>query len=159
MSDTSSTAPSAAFPGYGLPSAYATRVTSPPSSSIAITGSENATAEADATAERSAAVSALTWPGAAMFGPKSVTPASPRSSASRIQRRRGNPGKRRDQDRVRQPGQGRVRARLQRGHPFTAPATRPARRRRWTSRKKTKTGIVNSVEAAMIAPQSAPFRP
>ena len=73
--------------------------------------------------------------------------------------RRRTPRERRDEDGVRQPGQARVRAGLQRRHPFTAPATRPARRRRWTSRKKAKTGTVNSVEAAMIAPQSAPFRP
>ena len=72
VSATSSTAPSAAFPGYGDPEAYATRVTSPPSSSMAMTGSTGAAA-------RRAAVSATVSP--VTFAPKKVTPASPRSSA------------------------------------------------------------------------------
>ena len=39
-------------------------------------------------------------------------------------------------------------------HPLTAPAVRPKAIRRWTSRKKTTTGIAVSVEAAISAPQS-----
>ena len=76
------------------------------------------------------------------------------------------PGERRDEDRVGQAEQARVGARPGArprrrvvAHPFTAPATRPAARRRWTSRKKAMTGIVNSVEAAMIGPHWAPFLP
>jgi len=74
----------------------------------------------------------------------------------------GGPGEGRDEDRVGQPDQRRVQAGA-RGrvvaHPFTAPATRPPARRRRTSRKKAMTGIVNSVDAAMIGPHWAPFLP
>ena len=115
--------------------------------------------EVKETASRSAVVSALTCSGASMFGPNSVTPAKPRDSASRIQRgaeRPGNGGMRMASASRARAGSAPVSSV---GHPFTAPATRPARRRRWTSRKKARTGTVNSVEAAMIAPQSAPFRP
>ena len=151
----SSTAPRAALPGYGLPSAYATRVTSPPSSSIAITGSS------PAAAERSAAVSALTWPGAEMFWPKRVTPARPRPSAPSTQPGGGGAGERRDEDRVGQAAEHRVRGPDVRvlAHPFTAPATRPVVMRRCTMRKKAITGIVNRVEAAMMDPQSTVPRP
>src|SRR5690606_31535156 len=44
-------------------------------------------------------------------------------------------------------------------HPFTAPETRPADRRRWTMMKKIMTGIVMIVEAAMMLPQSLECSP
>src|SRR5205823_4913974 len=43
---------------------------------------------------------------------------------------------------------------LELAHPRTAPAVRPNAMRRWTSRKKTTTGIAVSDEAAISAPQS-----
>ena len=64
----------------------------------AITGSAEETeaeepeAEEPEAAERSDPVSALTCAGAEMFGPNRVTPASPRDSASRIQRGAERPG-------------------------------------------------------------------
>ncbi len=66
-------------------------------------------------------------------------------------------GERRDQDGVGQPGQGRVG--VASPHPFTAPATRPPTRRRRTIMKKISTGMVYSVDAAMIGPHCAPPRP
>ena len=68
---------------------------------------------------------------------------------------------RRDEDGVGQPGQQGVRGPDRRvlAHPFTAPATRPLTIRRWTMRKKTITGMVNRVEAAMMPPQSTEPRP
>ena len=70
-------------------------------------------------------------------------------------------GKRRDEDGVGQPDQQGVRGPDRRvlAHPFTAPATRPLTIRRWTMRKKTITGMVNRVEAAMMPPQSTDPRP
>jgi hypothetical protein len=85
VSVTSSTAPSAALPGYGLPVPYQTRVTSPPSSSVA-------TSRSGATARSVAARSASASGPAAMFGAKSVTPASPRCRASRSHRGATVPG-------------------------------------------------------------------
>src|SRR5207302_8114646 len=41
-------------------------------------------------------------------------------------------------------------------HPRTAPWVRPKTIRRWTSRKKTTTGIAVSVDAAISPPQSVP---
>ncbi len=96
-----------------------------------------------------------------MFWPNRVTPARPRPSASSIQPGADRAGEGRDEDRVGQPAQHRVR-RPDVGvlaHPFTAPAIRPLVMRRWTMRKKTSTGIVNRVEAAMIDPQSTVPRP
>ena len=78
VSATSSTAPRAALPGYGLPVRCASLVTSPPSSSIAMTGS--------GPAARSAAVSADNCSGPDTLGPNKVTPASPFSSARSSQR-------------------------------------------------------------------------
>ena len=43
-----------------------------------------------------------------------------------------------------------------RRHPFTDPAVRPPTMRRWTMRKKTRTGSVKRVDAAIVAPQSVP---
>ncbi len=54
---------------------------------------------------------------------------------------------------------GRRRPARSRGHPFTAPATSPPTSRRRTMRKKIITGIVYSVDAAMIGPHCAPPRP
>src|SRR5690606_22392465 len=45
------------------------------------------------------------------------------------------------------------------GHPFTAPDTRPADRRRCTMTKKIMTGMVMIVDAAMMLPQSFECRP
>ena len=93
VSATSSTAPSAALPGYGLPESYQTRVTSPPSSSVATSTS--------GAAPRSVLVSAVKASGpAAMLGAKSVTPASPRHSASSTHRGATVPGERRDENGV-----------------------------------------------------------
>ena len=110
---------------------------------------------------RSAAVSALTWSGSrdvlAEEGDAGQAP------AERVEHpaRSGGAGERRDEDRVGQPAQHRVRGPdvgvL--AHPFTAPATRPLAMRRCTMRKKTITGIVNRVEEAMIDPQSTVPRP
>ena len=151
----SSTAPSAALPGYGLPSAYATRVTSPPSSSIAITGSAPDGRGAQPGGQRAHLVRSrdvLAEQGDAG-----------QAAAERVEdpaRGRGA-GERRDEDGVGQPGQHRVRGPDRRvlAHPFTAPATRPLTIRRWTMRKKTITGMVNRVEAAMMPPQSTDPRP
>ena len=68
---------------------------------------------------------------------------------------RGDARERRDQHGV---GKAPQRAVFGAAHPFTAPATRPDEMRRCTMRKKATTGIVNRVEAAMVAPQSTvPF--
>ena len=66
---TSSTAPSAALPGYGLPVAWASRVTSPPSSSMAISTSGRPA--------RSAAVLAATWAGSCDVGAEQGVPGQP----------------------------------------------------------------------------------
>lgn len=42
------------------------------------------------------------------------------------------------------------------GHPFTAPAIIPEDTRRWSTRKTSRTGSMNNVAAAMVAPQSVP---
>ncbi len=72
--------------------------------------------------------------------------------------RRGEPGERRDQQGVGQPGQRGVGDGVG-SHPFTAPATSPPTSRRRTTRKKIITGIVYKVDAAMIGPHWAPPRP
>ena len=151
----SSTAPRAALPGTGLPSAYATRVTSPPSSSIAITGSWSAAAA------RSAAVSALHLARSRDVLPEQGDAGQAPAECVEHPAGSGRAGERRDEDRVGQASQHRVRRPDVRvlAHPFTAPATRPLVMRRWTMRKKTITGIVKRVEAAMIDPQSTVPRP
>src|SRR3954471_11122246 len=81
----SSRAPSAALPGYGLPVSCASRVTSPPSSSMETSVSA---------AARSSAVSAVSWPvpGTLPLMAKRVTPLTPRSSPSKTQRGAAAPG-------------------------------------------------------------------
>jgi hypothetical protein len=85
VSPASSTAPSAALPGYGLPDSYQTRVTSPPSSSMATSRSS--------AADRRDEVSACTLCSPpAMLDAKNVTPASPFSRADSSQPGAAAPG-------------------------------------------------------------------
>ena len=110
-----------------------------------------------AAAERRASVSDAVSP--TTFGPNSVTPASPRSSARRIQGGGvvpGNGGMRMASASAASAGS--MRGSVRR-HPFTAPATRPLASRRWVSRKNARTGMVKRVEDAMIAPQLVEFWP
>ena len=88
---------------------------------------------------------------------------SGQAAAERVEHpaRRGQSRERRDEDRLGQAAQHGVRRPDVRvlAHPFTAPAIRPLVMRRWTMRKKTRTGSVNRVEEAMIDPQSTVPRP
>ncbi len=81
---TSSTAPSAALPGYELPVATSSRVTSPPSSSIPTSSSPSA--RSDDVSERSCAALST-------FQPKSTTPPRPSASLRRIQSGATGPSK------------------------------------------------------------------
>ena len=139
LSSTSSTTPSAAFPGYELPVAASSRVTSPPSSSIATTRSSRS--------ERSSAVSArscsraLDVPGVEHDAAEPVreAPSHPVGHGRALEA--GKDAARRES--------------LEVGHQaLTAPAVRPNAILRCTSRKKMTTGIAVSVEAAMSPPQS-----
>ena len=134
----SSTSPSASAPGTELPRAASSRVTSPPSSSIATTVSG---------ATRIDAVSARSCSESRTLRAKRTTPPRPASSSRRSHAGAISPAK-----------PGRMQARASRSsdaaHPFTEPAVRPKAMRRCTSRKKTITGIAVSVEAAISAPQS-----
>ncbi len=136
---TSSTTPSAPLPGYELPVAASRRVTSPPSSSIAIRMSGRS--------ERRSSVSARSCSWLSTFQAYRTTPPSP--SASRRRQPVGH-------DRALE-----AREDAARGQPFelahqalTAPAVRPNAILRCTSRKKITTGIAVSVDAAMSPPQS-----
>ena len=138
VSATSSIVPSARGPGSELPRLASSRVTSPPSSSIATTVAADT---------RSDAVSACSCSGSVDVAREQHDAAEPVVELAL------EPGG------CRRPGEARqdapVRQALERAaHPLVAPAVRPKAILRWTSRKKATTGIAVSVEAAISPPQS-----
>ena len=132
-------------PGTELPRVASSRVTSPPSSSIATTVAADT---------RSEAVSRCSCSGSSHVAREEHDPTETVVElAEEPVRAQRAPRTRAGCRRVREP--------FERGaHPLTAPAVRPNAIRRWTSRKKTTTGIAVSVEAAIsAAPVGVPARP
>ena len=139
VSATSSIAPSARWPGTRAAAIASSRVTSPPSSSIATTVAAETRIDVgqapqllrplDVAREEDDAAEARRR-ARARASPGAVVPAKPGEDAP-------------------------VREAIERAaHPLVAPAVRPKAILRWTSRKKTTTGIAVSVEAAISPPQS-----
>src|SRR5690625_3790895 len=145
VSSVSSTSPSAQAVGREEPVAAWSRVTSPPSSSIA-TRQSSARAWTARASPWAVTTSGVLWPNRITEArPASSTSPSHGGSVVPVKGAISTPSASASQEVGCMP------------QPFTAPAVIPWARLRWTSTKKITTGRVMIVEAAMIGPQSAEF--